>query len=123
MQTVRRALAVVAVSLAIAGCGSSQSPVDRLRSAIDGYNSSHPSTLAATGAACSKALSTLGATPTPSGTSGPDRAFDQAFAAAHDGFTDCVAGAASASYPLMAKADAEIAQANSWIAQADRAAH
>jgi site-specific DNA-cytosine methylase len=115
-----------------AGCGSSNSYVDHTRTAVDRvasairtYDQAHPHNLSSTGAACGRALSGLQgqrvqivATSPPSQYRSVASALSHAYLSASRGFSDCRKAAAALSYRLMARADRELAQANSWIQRA-----
>jgi hypothetical protein len=125
-------LAVLALCVVLAGCGSSPTSQDRLRSAVSDmqkaiqtYNRSSPRSLAATGSACAAALDVI------KGDRGPleDRslaaryrreqvALRRAWTLATSGLLDCSRAARSLNYPLMVRANGEIARANAWIRDA-----
>ncbi|MBV9281867.1 MAG: hypothetical protein JOZ41_17450 [Chloroflexi bacterium] len=125
-------LAFLALCAVLAGCGSSPSSQDKLRSAVSDmrraiqtYNRSSPRSLAATGSACAAALDAI------KGDRGPleDRslasryrreqeALHRAWTLATSGFLDCSRAARSLNYPRMVRANGEIAQANAWIQEA-----
>ena len=126
------ALAGVALlALCLAGCGSSGDYADSARSAvktmsaaIGSYDAAHPGDVASTGAACREAGDALGPASAIASETPPSQfralgaALARVYASARVGFTDCAAGASSGSYVLMARADSEIATANSWIKRA-----
>lgn len=130
-----RAALVLGMILAVAGCGSpsyldtARSSVSSMRDAISAYNGSRPRNVAQTGTACADALAKLkdaGALNTgkpPARYAGEVAALRQAYGSALAGFTDCRRAAATNSYPLMFRADRELAAANGWLARAAKLEH
>jgi hypothetical protein len=126
-------LALVAVAVLGVGCGSGS---DQLRSAVSAmgstirtYNTQHASSLQNAGAACGQALAGLNAqsghisSPPPAQRKRAARALQHAFRLAKAGFADCHRAAQINSYPLMVRANAELADANSWMRRAARLDH
>jgi hypothetical protein len=121
-------------SVLIAGCGGSspsyadtmRSAVTSMQSAIQTYNQRHISSLAAESPACRTANSKLVAEQHRLRQAPPAHyrrvvaALRRAYALARQAFADCAAAARSINYPLMARAEDEVAQANAWIARARR---
>jgi hypothetical protein len=130
---VRLRSAFIACSLlALAGCGSSSSYSDTVRPAVldmartlDNYNKAAPSDAQATARACDAAHNSLVADSSLIDTSPPDasrqlgNALAQAFKLALAGFADCARG----EYQPMARGDAELSRANTWIVQARKLDH
>lgn len=121
------------ISVLLPGCGSQsyeasmRSAIADMQSVIATYNKVAPADLAATGSACASAFEGLkGQQQTFEQTSPPARyraessALKHAYALGKSGFSDCARAARTLSYPLMFRADREIAAANSWIQSARR---
>jgi hypothetical protein len=112
----------------LAGCGGSssngaQSAISDMHSALTSYNQSAPGNVSDTVAACRSALDRLSGDRYLAHPSAPakDRplaaALQHAYQAAATGFTDCAASSPF-NYARMARADAEIAAANSFLQRA-----
>jgi hypothetical protein len=115
--------------LILGGCGSSYaddelSAIAKMQSAIATYNQATQTDLQTTASACSRASTDLKSQRNQlDSVSPPDRykhlaaALRQAYALAERGFINCVSAARTLNYPLMARADHQIAQANASILQ------
>lgn len=126
----KRVAAAVFLLLLLAGCGSSytdttRSAVSSMRDTLQHYNGSHPTSLAATGSACSSAYDDLGAHASDLTKGSPPSRYRKvvadlrsAYQSARQGFHDCARAASSNNYPLMASAQSEIAAANTAISRA-----
>ncbi|HLJ65968.1 MAG TPA: hypothetical protein VKX16_01245 [Chloroflexota bacterium] len=123
-------LSVTLAALLFTGCGSqsyasdARSALNKMTVAISRYNHLHPSGVASTGAACHDAAaaladaSNLASEKPPAAYARLGDALAHAYRSALAGFQDCERGAAVGDYQVMARADAELAAANAWIAQA-----
>ena len=122
--------------LALDGCGSqsstdpSRQAISSIRAVVTRYDRTQTTDLASTGLACAEAVRALaraGHGLQQQSVSAQDRsivtAVRQAYASARRGFSDCASAAQALNYPLMDRADQEIAQANAWIARARRLDH
>jgi hypothetical protein len=127
--------AIVAASLTLASCGSTsyadnvKPAIDAARAAIVSYNASQPSGLAATGEACTKALVQLEHSQglvtisPPSNYRQVAAALKHAYQLARGGFASCAHGAQTLDFPLMVRADQQIARANDSLKLAVRLDH
>jgi hypothetical protein len=124
------------VPMLMTACGSSsyqddaRSAVSTMAGAISTYNKDRTTSVASTGSACSDGLNglknaqdTLQKGNPPAQYAKIAAALRKAFVLTNLGFSDCVKAAPNLNYPLMYRADQELAQANKWILKARHLDH
>ena len=123
-------ISLLVTPLVLSGCGSSyadneRAAIAKIQSTIATYDRAPQTDLQTTASACSRASTDLQAQRDQiERASPPDRyrnlavTLRQAYTRAESGFSDCVSAARTLNYPLMARADHQIAQANASILQA-----
>lgn len=130
MPSSREAALTLILTCAVAGCGSSttplaqeQSAISQLASILHTYNTASVTNLPQQSAVCKTAAANLSGLHVLPGSELPSRraetaALAKGYAMARAGFQACSKAAATIDYPAMAQAQLDLGEATSWIERA-----